>query len=100
DPDIWATASLGDFAYRRYMLFAETGEIGPWGSSAWAAGSYQKYDKFKGAGNLYKRQFNAKFYQPIGEGKDFVSVAVHYNVNRNNNYYSPSLSALANPNNT
>ncbi len=99
DPDIWATASLGDFAYRRYMIFGESGEIGPWDTSGWLAGSYQKYDKFKGAGNLYKRQFNAKIYQPIGEGKDFISVAVHYNVNRNNNYYSPSLSALANPNN-
>ena len=91
---------LGFFREESHELCdaASTGQLLD-ATSGWVAGSYTKYDKFKGAGNLYKRQFNAKIVQPIGEGKDFISVAVHYNVNRNNNYYSPSLSALANPNN-
>jgi iron complex outermembrane receptor protein len=91
---VWGQAALGEFAYRRYMVFAESGEVGPWGTSAWIAGSYQKNDKFKGDGEIYKRQFNAKIYQPLGEGNDFISVAFHYNVNRNNNIYSPSLQSL------
>jgi len=93
----WGQVQIGEFNYRRYMAFAETGEFGPWGTRAWGAFSYQKYDKFKGAGELFKQQFNAKIYQPIGEGNDFVSLAVHYNQNRNNNYIGPSLAVLANP---
>ncbi|ADG12361.1 TonB-dependent receptor [Caulobacter segnis] len=87
----WAQASVGTDNYRRFAAFAETGEFGPWGTRMWVEGSYQKYDKFKGEGEIYKRQINAKVYQPIGDNGDFVSLAAHYNVNRNNAYYGPNL---------
>ncbi|MBW8858850.1 MAG: TonB-dependent receptor, partial [Caulobacter sp.] len=77
--------------YQRYVAFAETGAIGPWGTRMWVEGSYQKYDKFKGEGELYKRQVNAKIYQPLGDNGDFISLAAHYNLNRNNAYLGPNL---------
>lgn len=87
----WGQVSIGDFNYHRYMALVDTGEIGPWGTKAWAALSFQEYDKFKGKGDLEKWQFNTKLYQPIGENGDFVSVALHYNKNRNNAYFGPNL---------
>ncbi len=87
----FAQLTHGDFNYNRYMFFVDTGEIYPGGTKAWASLSYQNYDKFKGKGELEKLQYNAKIYQPIGDGSDFVSVAFHWNQNRNNNYYSANL---------
>ena len=87
----WGQASFGDFDYRRYMFLVDTGEFGPWGTSAWFSASRQTYDKFKGLGDLNKTQFNARIYQPIGDNGDFVALSGHYNENRNNNYNGPSL---------
>jgi iron complex outermembrane receptor protein len=94
---IWGQYGIGDFAYNRYMVFGETGEVGPFGTRAWVAYSDTGYDKFKGQGALKKKQFNAKIYQPLGDGNDFVSVAFHYNENRNNAYNGPNLAVNANP---
>ena len=90
-PSAWVQASGGSFDYQRYAAFAETGAVGPWGTRMWVEGSYQKYDKFKGEGEIYKRQINAKIYQPLGDNGDFISLAAHYNVNRNNSYLGPNL---------
>ena len=87
----WVQASAGTDNYQRYAAFLESGEVGPWGTRMWVEGSYQKYDKFKGEGEIYKRQINAKIYQPLGDNGDFISLAAHYNVNRNNAYYGPNL---------
>lgn len=87
----WIQASLGDFNYRRFMGLFNTGEFGPWGTSAWFAVSRQTYDKFKGEGELQKTQFNARIYQPLGDNGDFLSLAGHWNENRNNNYLGPNL---------
>lgn len=87
----WGQASFGDFDYRRFMFLMDTGEFGPWGTSAWFAASFQDYDKFKGLGDLDKQQYNARIYQPIGDNGDFVALSGHYNENRNNNYNGPSL---------
>ncbi len=87
----WAQVSQGDFDYHRFMGFVNTGEFGPWGTKMWGALSYQEYNKFKGKGELEKVQYNGKIYQPLGEGADFVSVAFHYNMNRNNSYFGPNL---------
>ncbi len=88
----WLQGSLGDFSYRRVMGLFNTGEFGPWGTSAWFAASYQNYDKFKGIGELEKAQYNAKIYQPLGDNGDFIALSGHYNENRNNNYNGPNLS--------
>jgi iron complex outermembrane receptor protein len=87
----WGQASFGDFEYQRFMALIDTGEFGPWNTSAWFAVSRQTYDKFKGRGDLQKTQFNARIYQPIGDNGDFVSLAAHYNENRNYNYLGPNL---------
>lgn len=86
------TASVGSFNYKRIFGLVETGEFGPWGTRAWFSASYQNYDKFKGEGDLEKKQFNARIWQPLGDKPgDFVSVALHWNENRNFGYYSPNL---------
>ncbi len=87
----WVKGSLGDFNYRRVMAMVNTGVVGPWGTRAWLAYSDQSYDKFKGQGDLGKIQYNAKIYQPIRDNGDFVSLAAHWNRNRNNAYNGPNL---------
>ena len=87
----WVKGSLGDFNYKRVMGLVNTGAVGPWGTRAWLAYSDQSYDKFKGIGDLGKIQYNAKVYQPIRDNGDFVSLAAHWNRNRNNNYNGPNL---------
>jgi iron complex outermembrane receptor protein len=91
----WVQGSLGDFNFRRIMALVDTGEFGPWGTSAWFAVSSQEYDKFKGQGDLKKTQYNFRIYQPIGANGDFVALSAHYNENRNFSYYSPSLASTA-----
>jgi iron complex outermembrane receptor protein len=83
--------SLGEFNYGRIFGLIESGEITPIGTALWVAGSYQKYDKFKGPGDLEKWQLNGKIYQPIGDNGDFVSLAAHYNENRNNFYRTTTM---------
>lgn len=85
------TLSAGEENYGRIFGMFETGEFGPWGTAAFAAASYQKYDKFKGPGDLEKQQFNGRIYQPMGDNGDFLSIAFHYNENRNAFYRNPTL---------
>ena len=84
-------ATVGSFNYRRVFGLVDSGEIGPYGTTMYVAGSYQKYDKFKGPGDLEKWQINAKIYQPIGDNGDFISLAIHYNQNRNNFYRTTTI---------
>mgnify|MGYP001809751828 CR=1 FL=1 len=86
-----ASASVGSYAYGRVFGLIETGEFTPFGTTAWFSASQQKYDKFKGPGDLKKWQVNAKVYQPIGDNGDFVSLAVHYNENRNDFYRTTTI---------
>lgn len=87
----WGQFSYGDFNYRRYMFLMDTGQFGPWGTSAWFAVSNTNYDKFKGRGDLQKTQFNGRIYQPLGDNGDFLSLSGNWNENRNNNYLGPNL---------
>lgn len=86
--------SGGSFNDRRVFAAVDTGALTDSGTAAFLAASYQKYDKFKGPGTLEKWQFNGKFYQPIGD-RDFVSVAFHWNRNRNNAYRTLSTADIA-----
>jgi iron complex outermembrane receptor protein len=90
DPGLVFVSSLGSNDYKRVFAKVDSGAFGPWGTRLWVAGSYQNYEKWRGPGELTKQQFNAKIYQPL-KGDDFISVAFHYNRNRNNNYRSMSL---------
>ena len=67
--------SGGDYNYERGFLRLDTGEFGPWGTKAFIAGSYQNYDKFKGPGELEKKQVNAVIRQDF-ENENFISVGV------------------------
>jgi iron complex outermembrane receptor protein len=81
--------SLGEFAMQRYFARVDSGKFGPWGTSVFGTFSYQGYDKFKGSGKLKKMQANVKLYQDFGD-IGWFSLAGHFNVNRNNAYYSPN----------
>lgn len=89
------TNSIGSFGYGRVFASVDTGTFGPWGTSAYVTASYQRYDKFEGLGQLEKKQFNGKIYQPLGEGDDFISIAFHYNENRNNSYRNGNKASFA-----
>jgi iron complex outermembrane recepter protein len=76
---------IGDFNYGRVFAMVDTGALGPLDTTAFLAGSYTNYDKWKGPGELEKQQFNARIFQAIGDD-DFIAVSMHYNRNRNNFY--------------
>jgi iron complex outermembrane receptor protein len=79
--------SIGKFDFSRFYGQLNTGAFTPFGTKAFFAVSDQRYDKFTGGeGVLRKTQYNARIYQPIGTNGDFVSVAGHYNRNRNTFY--------------
>jgi iron complex outermembrane receptor protein len=80
--------SVGDFNYFRVFGMIDTGVLTSFGTKAFIAASDTDYEKFRGPGNIHKTQFNARIYQPIGTNGDFVSIAAHYNRNRNNSYNS------------
>jgi iron complex outermembrane recepter protein len=78
-----AVLTGGSDSYKRGLLRLDTGEFGPWGTKGWISASYTTYDKFKGPGDIWKRQYNAKLIQDIGDRGDFISLAAYWNENRN-----------------
>jgi iron complex outermembrane receptor protein len=91
DMRVIANGSIGRYSYKRGFLELDSGEFGPWGTRAFVAGSWTNYNKFKGLGELDKKQFNARIYQPLRDNGDFAALAFHYNRNRNNFYNNPTL---------
>ena len=87
--------SIGSFDYRRLFGVVDTGALTSSGTRAFVSGSVQRYDKFRGPGELKKDQFNARVYQPIGNSGDFVSLGGNYNKNRNNAYNNGLVSDYA-----
>lgn len=94
--ELGATAvySHGSNDMNRVFGMLNIGRFTPFGTKAWVSASTQSYDQFRGPGRLKKTQFNGKIYQPIGSGGDFVSIAGHYNENRNNFYSNPTLANM------
>jgi len=86
--------SGGEHDYMRGFFRLDSGEFGPWATKAFIAGSYQTYDKFKGPGDLEKKQINAVIRQDF-ENENFISVAFHYNENRNAFYRTTSAANYA-----
>jgi iron complex outermembrane recepter protein len=89
-----AAASIGEDSYQRLFGLIQSGDLNSAGTRAWIAGSVSRNDKFKGPGQIYKRQLNARVYHPLGNNGDFLSLAGHLNVNRNNFYRNPSVTDL------
>jgi iron complex outermembrane receptor protein len=80
-----AVGSVGSYHFRRIFGLFNTGAIGPWGTRVFVAGSTAKnHVPFNNYGKIDKQQYNARIWQPIGSNGDFISVAGHYNENRNN----------------
>jgi iron complex outermembrane receptor protein len=80
--------SVGDFNYFRVFGMIDTGQMTSFGTKAFLAASDTDYEKFRGPGNIHKTQYNARVYQPIRGNGDFISLAAHFNRNRNNSYNS------------
>ncbi len=84
----------GDRPYTRVFGMIQTGDITGHGTKAWfAASNLHNEPAFANYGGVQKSQFNAKVYQDIGSNGDFISLAGHYNVNRNNFGGSPLTAA-------
>ncbi len=82
----------GQSNFARGFGMVETGAFGAWNTKAYLAGSYASNDKFKGPGEMFKRQVNGRIQQDFENG-NFIALAFHYNINRNN-FYRNSTEAL------
>lgn len=89
-----ATVAFGENNYKRGFLRIDSGEFGPLGTKAFVSASYQNYDKFKGPGELEKKQFNSVIRQDFDNG-NFISLGFHYNRNRNAFYRTTSAANYA-----
>jgi len=84
--------SMGDYHMSRFFGVVDTGDLTSIGTRAWFSASKQGYNvPFNNFGKIDKTQYNAKIYQPIGSNGDFISIAGHYNRNRNNFFGSVPL---------
>lgn len=86
EPGMTLTGSKGTFSYGRVFGRVDSGAFGPWGTTAFLAASYTDYQKFKGPGELEKKQYNGRVYQTLGDNGDFTALAFNWNENRNNSY--------------
>lgn len=102
-PGITATAGYGnilsdgagDRPYYRIFGMLDSGDITGMGTTAFVSGSYTTYENpFNNYGEVEKKQFNGRILQEIGGNGDFLSVAGHYNENRNNFFGSFPVTTL------
>lgn len=86
--------SLGESYSKRFITRAfgliQTGDIFGTGIRGFASASVLNAEKYRGEGVLSKQQFNARLYKTLGSNGDFISLAGHYNRNRNVAYRSLS----------
>lgn len=81
--------SAGEYGYMRIFGEIDTGNLTAGGLRAYATASNSRNDTiYGGIGKIQKQQYNAKLYQPLGSNGDFISIAGHYNRNRNNAFGS------------
>jgi len=92
------SASYGDFDFHRVFGMIETGNLTSFGTRAFISAATASNDQpFNDYGVVRKQQFNARIYQPLGNGGDFISLAGHYNENRNNFFGSVPLRSDLSP---
>lgn len=76
-------ASAGRFDFRRFFGVVDSGNLNDNGLRAFLSASRATNDAvFGGIGRIAKTQINGRVYQPLAGG-DFISIAGHYNRNRN-----------------
>ncbi|AQR75168.1 TonB-dependent receptor [Sphingomonas sp. LM7] len=79
------SGSVGDFDFFRIFGMVDTGEFTSFGTRAFfAASTARNRSPFNADAKVEKQQYNGRLYQPIGSNGDFISIAGHYNENRNN----------------
>jgi iron complex outermembrane receptor protein len=77
--------SVGDFGYFRTFGLVNTGEFTSFGTRAFfSASQARNHSPFNVDSQIEKQQYNARLYQPLGSGGDFISIAGNWNENRNN----------------
>jgi iron complex outermembrane receptor protein len=92
DMHVRAEASDGSFAFRRFFGSFDTGVFTPFGTRAFIAASNQKdHNPYDSGSKINKTQLNAKIYQPLGSGDDFVSLNGFYVRNRGNHFADVTL---------
>jgi len=69
----------------RVFGLINTGNLTESGTRAWVSASEQRYRLYPFA-QVRKSQYNARIYQPLGSGKDFLSLAGFYYQHRNMGY--------------
>lgn len=83
DFGVMLSGSAGEYDFMRMFGKIETGDLTPGGIRAWVSASMARNkNPFNNVGKTDKQQYNAKLYIPLA-GDDFVSIAGHYNQNRN-----------------
>lgn len=88
--NIISRGNPGDRMMYRFFGKVETGELTPGGLKAFfSASTTENESTFSNYGGVNKQQYNGKIFQPLGDNGDFISIAAHYNVNRNNFNGSP-----------
>ena len=86
------SASYGEYDFHRLFGMIESGNLTSFGTRAFVSASRSVNDNpFNNYSKVNKHQYNAKIYQPIGSGGDFISIAGHWNKNRNNFFGSSPL---------
>ncbi|MDB5692045.1 MAG: TonB-dependent receptor, partial [Alphaproteobacteria bacterium] len=81
--------SAGSYQFFRMFGVIDTGEFTSIGTRAFIAASHaQNENPFNRVSHTDKFQYNVKLYQPIGGHGDFISIAGHWNHNRNSNFSS------------
>ncbi|GAA4778594.1 TonB-dependent receptor [Novosphingobium ginsenosidimutans] len=84
DFGVMLSGSAGQYDFMRIFAKVETGDLTESGLRAWFAMSRATNDNpFNNYGKVNKQQYNARIYLPLA-GDDFISLAGHYNQNRNN----------------
>ena len=78
--------------FTRAFGMLQTGDIFGTGIRGFIAASSTRADKFRGFGTLEKEQYNARLYKVLNEDNgDFISIAGHYNRNRNASFRALTL---------
>ena len=77
----------------RVFGLINTGNLNESGTRAWVSASNQRYNLFPFS-IVRKSQYNARIYQPLGAGKDFVSLAGFFYQHRNTGYGNPSVAQI------
>lgn len=82
---VQVVGSVGDYEFFRMFGVVDTGSFTSFGTRAFlAASTTSNVSPFNSNARVYKEQYNARIYQPIGDNGDFFSIAGHFNKGRNN----------------